>query len=85
MIGGSKVEGTLNSGYAILRQCLARLIHDLELVLIITRTFFRLFWNRMTILLSVAINALMLFTWDARATITGVPKNATAIPPQVYE
>ena len=34
-----------------------------------TRTC-RLVWNKMVILLSIAINIIMLLTWDARASFT---------------
>ena len=42
----------------------------------------RLMWNRMVILLSLAINVIMLATWDARANLEDnpVPQNATELP-----
>jgi hypothetical protein len=43
----------------------------------------------MTILLSLAINCLMLVTWNARLSLDGIPEeqlvNATALPAAVYE
>lgn len=41
----------------------------------------------MVILLSIAINTLMLFTWDAKASLTSMelPENATAIPALMRE
>ncbi len=39
----------------------------------------------MVILLSVAINVLMLATWNARATLEDMAPNDTAVPAAVYE
>ncbi len=39
----------------------------------------------MVILLSVAINVLMLATWNARATLADMAENSTDVPPAVYE
>ena len=46
---------------------------------------FRLFWNRMTILLSVAINCLMLATWNARAALQDGNNNDSFVDPNLYE
>ena len=52
-----------------------------------TPCVYRLFWNRMVILLSVAINILMLVTWNARAAIgaDGLEKNETYVPAAIFE
>ena len=41
----------------------------------------------MAILLSVAINVLMLVTWNARTSLgtPGIHKNETYIPPDIHE
>merc|ERR1719210_3117479 len=51
-------------------------------------TFFTknwLFWNKMTILLSVAINILMLVTWNARAYLQNGVSNETYLNPAIYD
>ena len=49
--------------------------------------FNRNFWNQISILLSLAINGLMLVTWNARASLgdIDVAENATALPPSLLE
>lgn len=44
-----------------------------------------LFWNKMVIFLSVAINTLMLITWTAKAGVKDFPENTTEVPPEIYD
>ena len=43
----------------------------------------RLIWNKMVILLSLAINVIMLVTWDARASFLSIKQvNGTEVLPE---
>ena len=59
--------------------------HDVQLCINSLFHCSRLFWNRMAILLSLAINILMLVTWNARASLQEGDENDTWIDPNIYE
>ena len=45
----------------------------------------RIWWNYLSIFLSLAINVLMLVTWEAPMSLADVPENVTQMPSELHE